>query len=151
MLDVTISDWIPHRAPMLLVDGVLEWDTDKIVCTKTFRADEFFVQGHYPGHPIVPGVILCECAAQSAAILLARYHVKADDPAVEGTVPVLTRMNQVRFKKTVHPGDTITMEVRLEETVSGAYFLAASLRKDGKRVASLELACTLAPHSAVDG
>lgn len=147
MTDISITESIPHRDAMLLVDQVLTCSESEIVCSKTFRGDEFFFQGHYPDHPIVPGVILCECAAQSAAILLANGHIDADDSM--GKVPVLTRMNKVRFKNTVHPGDVIEIKVRLDEQISGAYFLSASIRNHGKLAASLELACTLAVQPTI--
>ena len=86
---------IPHRPPMLLVDEIVERDDNRIVCQKTFRADEFFFQGHYPGHPIVPGVILCESGMQAGAILLSQF-------VTEGAgVPVATRLNDVKFKRIV--------------------------------------------------
>ena len=66
----TIQDAIPHRAPMLLLDEVVEQTEDTIICRKTFREDEYFFQGHYPGAPLVPGVILCEVAMQAGAVLL---------------------------------------------------------------------------------
>ena len=100
-----IQQSIPHRGPMLLLDEVVQMDTETICCHKTFGSDEFFFQGHYPDNPLVPGVILCECAAQTAAILLSNHHV--DDSQINGHVPVLTRMNKVRFKNTVHPGDKV--------------------------------------------
>ncbi len=133
---------IPHRGPMLLVDEIVSMDTDadpqSIICRKTFRADEHFFQGHYPDHPLVPGVILCECAAQSGAILLSSL--------IENTegVPVLTRMNDVKFKKMVHPGDTIKMLVKLDEVVSSAYFLTARVKTAGKLAARLSFTCTIA-------
>lgn len=138
-----ITDLIPHRGPMLLIDEIVDLEPNTATCRKQFQADEFFFQGHYPDSPLVPGVILCECAAQASAILLAAHHVEADSAAE--SVPVLTRMNKVRFKKTVHPGDIVEIVARLTETMSGAYFLSASIRNDGKLAASLELACTLAP------
>ncbi len=128
---------------MLLVDEILSLSPDEVICRKTFRADEYFFQGHYPDHPLVPGVILCECAAQTCAILLASEHV--DGEQAGHRVPVLTRMNKVRFKHTLHPGDVIEIAASLQETVAGAYFLNAVIRKQGKLAASLELACTLAP------
>lgn len=149
MTTTTITDLIPHRGPMLLVDEIVESTADQITCRKTFSVDEFFFQGHYPDNPLVPGVILCECAAQTGALLLARHHVGSEDLGQQ--VPVLTRMNKVRFKNTVHPGDTIEVRVKLDESVSGAWFLSAVIRKDGKMAASLELACTLAPKTSVSG
>lgn len=144
----TIEDLIPHRGPMLLVDGIESDSPESLTSHKSFQADEFFFQGHYPDNPLVPGVILCECAAQTAALLLAKHHVSSE--TVGEHVPVLTRMNKVRFKNTVHPGDRIEVEVKLDEAVSGAFFLSAKVRKQGKLAVSLELACTLAPKSAVN-
>lgn len=88
-----IENAIPHRGPMLLVDEIVECDGDRIVCRKTFREDEFFFQGHYPGYPLVPGVVLCECAMQVGGVLLAS---KLGDQTAG--VPVATRMDQVRFR-----------------------------------------------------
>ncbi|MEM7455953.1 MAG: 3-hydroxyacyl-ACP dehydratase FabZ [Planctomycetota bacterium] len=130
---------IPHRGPMLLVDEIVSREDDAIVCRKTFREDEFFFQGHYPENPLVPGVILCECAAQTGAILLSS---KVD--ASEG-VPVLTRMNDVKFKKMVHPGDTIEIHAKLDDVVSSAWYLTAQVKVGGKLSARLSLTCTLAP------
>ena len=122
---------------MLLVDEVVDRSEDAIVCVKTFRADEFFFQGHYPGHPIVPGVILCEAAMQAGAVLLAEY-VQAGSG-----VPVATRLNDVKFKKIVRPGDTVHLEVTLKERLAGAFFLQAKVTCDGKVAVRFEFACTM--------
>jgi 3-hydroxyacyl-[acyl-carrier-protein] dehydratase len=133
-----IKSAIPHRPPMLLVDEIVSQTDQEIVCRKTFHAEEFFFQGHYPDHPLVPGVILCECGAQTAAVLLASLIEKTDG------VPVLTRMNDVKFKTMVRPGDVIEMQVKLNEVVSNAYFLTAQIKVAGKLAARLSLACTIA-------
>ena len=138
-----ITDSIPHRGPMLLLDEVVSCTADEIVCRKTFAGEEFFFQGHYPDYPLVPGVILCECAAQAAAVLIGHGDGEA---LPDDAVPVLTRMNNVRFKKTVHPGDQIEITVRLDESVSGAWFLSGRVRVGGKMAVSLELACATAPR-----
>ncbi len=130
---------IPHRAPMLLVDEIVSQDESKIICKKSFHEDEYFFQGHYPGHPLVPGVILCESAVQSGAVLL------ADLVATDIGVPVLTRMGDVKFKKMVHPGDTIELHVKLDEIVSTAYYLTAQVKCEGKLAARLSFTCTIAP------
>ncbi|MBC8354301.1 MAG: beta-hydroxyacyl-ACP dehydratase [Planctomycetes bacterium] len=134
-----ITNAIPHRPPMLLVDEVVEKSEDTIVCRKTFQADEFFFQGHYPDQPIVPGVILCESAMQAGAILLSRF-------VEEGSgVPVATRLNDVKFKKMVRPGDTIQMAVTLKERMSDAFFLQAKVTCNEKVAVRFEFACTMAP------
>lgn len=134
-----IHDAIPHRAPMLLVDEIVDWQEDSIVCRKTFRADEFFVQGHYPDHPIVPGVILTECGAQTGAILLSK-KVSGDDG-----VPVLTKLENVRFKKMVSPGQEVEMHVRLDDQLSNAYYMTAQIKCEGKTAARFSFVCSLAP------
>ena len=129
---------IPHRAPMLLVDEIIERDADSIVCRKTFLPDEFFFQGHYPDHPLVPGVILCEAAMQAGAILLSQF-------VQEGSgVPVATRLNEVKFKRMVRPGDTIESVVVLQERLAEAFFLQAKVTCDGKLAVRFEFACTMA-------
>ncbi len=128
---------IPHRPPMLLVDEVLEKSENRILCRKTFHSEEFFFQGHYPDFPLVPGVILCEASMQAGAILLAAF-------GGEG-VPVATRMNDVRFRKMVRPGETIQMEVQLIERVSNAFFMKAKVTRGADTVARFEFACAAAP------
>lgn len=129
---------IPHRAPMLLVDEIVEQTAESIVCRKHFHADEYFVQGHYPRHPLVPGVILCESTVQAGAVLLAAIVSTGDG------VPVLTRMNDVKFKTMVHPGDTIEMHVKLDDVVSTAYYLTGQAKVNGKTAARLSFVCTIA-------
>jgi len=133
-----IESAIPHRGPMLLVDEIVERSANQIRCRKTFRADEFFFQGHYPDYPLVPGVILCECAMQAGAILLAAHTTN------EGRIPVATRLNDVRWKKMVRPGESIEMEVTLDERMADAFFLSAKVTCGGKVAARLSFACTMA-------
>ena len=128
---------IPHRAPMLLVDEIVSQTENTILCRKTFRPDEFFFQGHYPDQPIVPGVILCEASMQAGAILLSR-HVQDGHG-----VPVATRLNDVKFKRMVQPGDTVEMDVTLNERLADAFFLTAKVKCDGKLAARLDFACTV--------
>ena len=134
---------IPHRAPFLLVDEIVEEEPTRIVCRKTFREDEFWYPGHYPNFPITPGVLLCEAAMQAGAVLLAR-QVLAGDSSAAGKVPVATRLGEVRFKQMVRPGDTIEIETVLKEQLSGAFFLTAKVTvREGKLAARLDFACTL--------
>jgi 3-hydroxyacyl-[acyl-carrier-protein] dehydratase len=143
-----ILDAIPHRDPFLLVDEIIEQSDSRIVGIKTFSGNEWFFAGHYPGFPLVPGVLLCEAATQCGAILLSpllsgqRPGVSASDAA--GKVPVLTRMNDVRFKRMVRPGEKIVMEVELVERLADAIFLKAKVTVDGKVAVRFEFACTAA-------
>jgi 3-hydroxyacyl-[acyl-carrier-protein] dehydratase len=137
MTRAEIEHALPHRPPMLLVDEIVSKDDRSIVCRKVFRDDEFFVQGHYPGFPIVPGVILCECAVQAGAILLATQTKR------RAGVPVLTRMSDVRFKRMVKPGETIETTAQIDEILSEAYFLSATVRVAGQIAVRLSFACTI--------
>ena len=131
---------IPHRPPMLLLDEIIESEEDGIVCQKKFSAEEFFFQGHFPDAPIVPGVILCETALQAGAVLLARQH-----PSAEGNdLPVVTRLNNVKFKRMVRPGDTVQVAVQIRERLANAFFLSARLTCEEELTASLDFACTMA-------
>ncbi len=138
----SICQLIPHRPPMLLIDRVIACDDQSIHAEKSFRPDEFFFQGHYPDFPLVPGVILCECAAQAAAVLLAQRATN-----VAG-VPVLTRMNDVRFKRMVRPGDRLEVHVELTENMRNAFFLQAVGRVEQQVAFRLSLACTIASPAA---
>jgi 3-hydroxyacyl-[acyl-carrier-protein] dehydratase len=140
----TIHRAIPHRDPFLLVDEILSQDERRIVCAKQLTGREFWFAGHYPGQPIMPGVLLCEAAMQAGAILLSKF---VEEP-VGQKVPVATRMNDVRFKKMVRPGDRIELDVELTERLANAFFLKAKVTVGGKVAARFEFACTLADAQA---
>ena len=123
---------------MLLVDEIVERTDSEIHCRKSFRADEFFFQGHYPDSPIVPGVILCESAMQAGAILLSEHVGEAEG------VPVATRMNNVQFRRIVRPGETVDLHVTLEDAAGGAFRLKAKVLCEGSTCARLEFACMMA-------
>jgi 3-hydroxyacyl-[acyl-carrier-protein] dehydratase len=131
---------IPHRPPFLFVDEIVERSQERIVCRKTFHDGDWFFAGHYPSFPITPGVILCEAAMQAGAILLAQY----EPPSADG-VPVAARMNDVRFKRMVKPGETIEMEVDLTDRAGKAWYLTAKVTCGGQLAARFEFACAMAP------
>ena len=135
---------IPHRPPFLLLDEIVEREENRIVCRKRFTGEEYFYAGHYPGYPLTPGVLLCEAAMQAGVVLLAGHVSAAAD-----RVPVATRMNDVRFKRMVRPGETIEIEVELTERLADAFFLKAKVNCDGKLAVRLEFACTLAEREGV--
>ena len=142
-----IEEIIPHRPPMLLLDEIVSRDENRIVCRKTFHEDDFFVQGHFPNYPLVPGVIQCECCLQAGAILLAQHTPDGDD-----VVPVATRLDNVKFKRMVRPGDTVEIQVTLDDRVSSAYFLTGKMLLDGKLTARLNFACSVTnPRESAGG
>ena len=138
----TIKAAIPHREPFLLLDEIVEQSEERIVCRKTFAGDEFWYAGHYPKFPLTPGVLLCEAAMQAGAVLLAK--VVADNPDL---IPVVSRMNHVKFRTMVQPGDTVTLEVELTEQMAGAYFLDATVTVGNRTAVTFDFACKMAPKS----
>ncbi len=117
---------IPHREPMLLIDEVFLEEEGKAVGYYHVKGDEFFLQGHFPGNPIVPGVIQCEMMAQSACVMF------KDKMEKEGTLPLYTGLNKVRFKGIIKPGDTIKIETKLIRESHPMYLLSGKLSVDGK-------------------
>ncbi len=134
---------IPHRPPFLLVDEIVLREEERIICRKTFQPDEYFYAGHYPEFPLTPGVLLCEAAMQAGAVLLSSKMT-----ATPGKVPVAARMNDVRFKRMVRPGETIEMEVSIKEKIREAYYLDAKVTCAGKVAVRFEFACVLASAEA---
>lgn len=135
-----IQELIPHRYPFLWIDEVNSIDSEKIVALKFVDPELEVFQGHYPNFPVLPGVIQCEMAMQAGAILIAKSQAVS-----EGMVPVATRMNNVKFRNMIRPGDTAEIEVVVKERVSNAYFLTGKVSVDGKVTTRLEFACAEAP------
>jgi 3-hydroxyacyl-[acyl-carrier-protein] dehydratase len=140
MSHAEIEAAIPHRPPMLLIDEVVERSENRIVCKKTFQAEEFFFQGHYPNYPLVPGVILLEAAMQAGAILVSNIPL-------DGGVPVATRINDVKFKKMIRPGDAVLLEVTLNERLGDAFFMSAKVTCEGKTATTFSFAVTAAKQA----
>lgn len=121
---------LPHREPMLLLDEV-ENEDGNAVSRYTVRGDEFFLKGHFPNNPIVPGVILCEILAQSACVLM-------QDAMGEGKLPVYTGLNNVKFRSPVRPGDTVETRCHIKRAKHPFYFAEGTVTVDGRLCASAE-------------
>jgi len=130
-----IKACIPHREPFLWLDEVVSIEGNSIHARKF--VDIF--QGHYPDHPVLPGVILCEAAMQAAAVFIA----KTDAPDA-GKVPVATRLNNTKFRRMVKPGETIEIQVSLTEKLGGAYFFTGKISVGKETAVRLEFAVTAA-------
>ena len=130
-----IMNIIPHRENMLLLDEVVK-EEDVAHGYYRVKGDEFFLKGHFPGNPIVPGVILCEIMAQSACILLA-------DEIKEGSLPVYTGLDKVKFRNSVRPGDLIETKVSIKRIKRPFFFAQGSVEVDGKRCVTADFSFAL--------
>ncbi len=137
-----VCQTIPHRPPFLFIDEILEANAEKAVARREIRASEPHFQGHYPGNPIMPGVLLCEAVFQTGAVFLIK-HLKGKGESIEGRTPVLSRIGSAKFKRMVKPGDTITIEASLKETMGKFHFMAGKVTKEGKTVLAAEFALAL--------
>lgn len=127
---------IPHRPPFLFVDAVVARTDTSLTATRTWRAAEDFYRGHYPGVPITPGVLLCEAVFQTGALLLAGKFAAADgQPA---GVPLLAKVENVRFRTPVYPGDTVTIEVKINEVAGGFYLMSGAMKCGDMRVLNVD-------------
>lgn len=104
-----IKNYIPHRYPFLLVDRVLEIDENRILTIKNVSVNEPFFNGHFPGAPIMPGVLQVEAMAQSGCILMMKH--KVEDP--KRSLIVFTGIRSAKFRRQVVPGDVLQMEVEV--------------------------------------
>lgn len=134
---------LPHRYPILLVDRVLEVvPGERIRALKNVTVNEPFFPGHYPHHPVMPGVLIIEALAQAAAILSFKTDGgQADDSSVYYFVGI----DGARFKRPVSPGDQLILEVSLLAQKRGIWKFAAAAKVDGQLAAEAELMCTVRP------
>lgn len=144
-----IKSCIPHRDPFLWLDEVTEISEKHIVARKVLAAELPVFQGHYPGFPIFPGVLQCEACFQAGAVLISKLITTDTD-----AVPVVTRLNNVQFRKMIRPGETIEISVELTERLANAFYLKGkvsiidAVTNAGKVTARLEFVCTAAPMEA---
>ena len=142
MASETILARIPHRPPFLFVDEIVAEDAETITTRWCPPADAPFFEGHYPGYPIVPGVLIMEMIFQSAALYFAG---QSDEDELEGTHPVLTRVSGGRFKRMVRPDEPLEAHLTLTEALGPARYMRAKVRTaDGALVTSLEFAVAAA-------
>jgi 3-hydroxyacyl-[acyl-carrier-protein] dehydratase len=143
-LDVQeISQLLPHRYPMLMVDRIVEISADSIVGLKNVTVNEPHFTGHFPGFPVMPGVLIIEAMAQVAGILVGKLA-----PHTRGKVMFLASVDEAKFRKPVVPGDQLRIEMkmlRLKHTVAKMQGLATV---DGQVVAEATLMCKLTDRAA---
>ena len=141
-LDIlAIKSLLPHRYPLLLVDRVLNWEANKsITAIKNVTVNEEFFQGHFPHKPVMPGVLMIEALAQTAALLsFLSMGVKPD----ENSVVYFVGIDNARFKRPVEPGDQLKMDVEILRVSRGIWKYKAVGTVDGKVALEGELMCTI--------
>jgi 3-hydroxyacyl-[acyl-carrier-protein] dehydratase len=143
-----VKEVLPHREPFLFIDEVIDLTETSIIVKSHVREDGPHFRGHYPGKPIMPGVLLCETVLQAGAYLMAS---KLELDAGMKGAPVVSRMNKVKFKRMVKPGDDLEVHAALERSIMGAHFMHGSIRSKGKTVMTLEFAVNLAEEESEDG
>ncbi|MDO9052600.1 MAG: 3-hydroxyacyl-ACP dehydratase FabZ [Gallionella sp.] len=136
-----ILESLPHRYPFLLVDRVLELEPGKnIVALKNVTINEPFFPGHYPHHPVMPGVLIIEAMAQVAALL--SFQSLGGKPD-EKSVYYFAGIDGARFKRPVTPGDQLIFKVELIRSMRGVFKFKAIAEVDGQLAAEAELMCTV--------
>ncbi len=135
-----IMEYLPHRYPILLVDRIIECDDEKsIVGIKNVTINEPFFQGHFPGRPVMPGVLQLEAMAQTAGILTKRIVGNSDG------LPFFMSIDKAKFRRVVKPGDQLRIEVVVQKLRSSTVRFEARILVDGDVASQAEMMCMIVP------
>lgn len=133
-----ILDLLPHRYPLLLVDRALEVSDDRILALKNVTFNEPFFQGHFPGHPVMPGVLIVEAMAQAGAVMMLR-----DVEDRHAKLILFTGIDNCRFRRPVVPGDQLLLEVEVRKRRPRFAVLHGVARVDGEVAAEADLSSAM--------
>ncbi|HEX7361299.1 MAG TPA: 3-hydroxyacyl-ACP dehydratase FabZ [Bryobacteraceae bacterium] len=136
---------LPHRYPMLMVDRVLEMTGDSIVGIKNVSFNEPYFTGHFPGFPIMPGVLIIEAMAQVAGLLVAKMA-----PHTRGRIMFLASVEDAKFRKPVVPGDQLRIEMKLTRLKTTVAKMQGRATVDGQVVAEATLMCKLTDRASAN-
>jgi len=138
-----VLEYLPQRYPILMIDKVKECEPGKrIVAIKNVSANEPQFLGHFPGRPIMPGVLILEAMAQAAGVMV---FSAMDRPQMEHSLYYYVGIDNARFKKPVVPGDVLELEVNFERSLRGIGKFNCVARVDGQTVAEATIMCTVRP------
>ncbi len=139
-----ILEFLPHRYPFLLIDRIVEFERAKrAVAIKNVSINEPYFQGHFPGHPIMPGVLVVEAMAQAGAVLML-----AEIPDRQTKLAVFTGIDNAKFRRQVVPGDQLRIEVDVLSFRTRAGRMAGKAFIDGKVACEATLTCMIVPRAA---
>ena len=135
---IAIQKLLPHRYPFLLVDRVVEFEPQqRVLCYKNVTCNEPFFQGHFPGHPVMPGVLVIEALAQAGGILTQL----TSQTTADGRLFYLVKIDGAKFTRMVVPGDRLELDVSLKRNIRNMALYSGVARVDGEQVACAEILC----------
>lgn len=134
-----ILDRIPQREPFLFIDSIIDRTQSSVTTKRTVTGNEDFFKGHFPGQPIMPGVLLCEATFQTGALLMS--YILED--GLNGKTAVVSRINNAKFKNMVTPGDELEIKVTLTEQMGAAAFMKGVVSVANKKALLIDFAVTL--------
>ena len=136
---VGIQKLLPHRYPFLLVDRVTELEPSvRIVAYKNVSVNEQFFQGHFPGHPVMPGVLVIEAMAQAGGLL---GYLSRDTAPDKDMISYLVKVDDAKFSRMVVPGDRLELDVSIKRVIRNMTLFTGIARVDGEQVACAEILC----------
>jgi 3-hydroxyacyl-[acyl-carrier-protein] dehydratase len=138
----SVFSFLPHRYPFLLIDAIESVEVPHIICKKLLSNNEPVFQGHFPGYPVFPGVMTLEACAQASGILL--HHVE-DPEKMKDKLGVFAGIDQVRFRKILVPGETMTIHSEYLSKKMGVYFFKVSVQVESQQAMSGNIQVVLAP------
>ena len=133
-------NYMPQREPFLFVDRVVVVTDNRIQTERQIKVDEPFFAGHFPGRPIMPGVLICEAVFQSSSILMSN---RAGTTSDAGSIPLIARISNVKLKRVVLPGDLMEVEVKLKEVLGQAAYMSGKVKVGEKTVLTVEFTAML--------
>ena len=138
-VDKEILNRIPQKEPFLFIEKILDRTDNSILANLELTGEEDFFKGHFPGNPIMPGVLMCEACFQTGALLMSYQF----DEGLSNKTAVVSRINNTKFRSMVKPGDTLEISVNLTERLDNAAYMKGQIKSNGKKVLNIDFAVTL--------